>query len=466
MYSEVKKPAIAGFYGNPKYYRDYRYLQDDTQVLKNPHKGWYWHYIDNGCARPAYREGIGEDDMTDFPGLNHLYLRIDWADIEKREGEFDWSYIDSIFEHQGKLGYRFTFRLCCFEAGDITYATPEWVREKGAKGWFCEDDAWQPDYGDPIFLEYLERFFCEFGRKYNRHPLVEFVDVGTYGTWGEGHTGHGAGGSFPTEVLIKHINLHLKYFPNKPVLVNDDMINASANENGTERQRLLDYCMGKGMGLRDDSVLCGCYAKTGYYGYDTVRTPFMFDLFCENGPVDIEIEHYHRTGEEVNKGGFPLYEALKRTHATYCGFHGYPRPWLEKNKYLTEHLANKLGYWYFVNGAEIPECVSGYPSVLKLYFENKGFCHAYNPYQLKIKLVANDGSEHTVFEDNGRNLKWRSETVTAESVKIDLSSTPAGEYILCVGLFENNTPIKLGMKNQTLRADGFYELDSISVQKG
>ena len=28
----------------------------------------------------------------------------------------------------------------------------------------------------------------EYGRKFNGDSRVEFIDVGTYGTWGEGHT--------------------------------------------------------------------------------------------------------------------------------------------------------------------------------------------------------------------------------------------------------------------------------------
>lgn len=198
--------------------------------MNNPHKGWYWHYIDNGFGRINYRKGVEDDYTLDFPCLNHLYLRFDWADIEKEEGIFDWYYIDEIVNKWSKYNYRFAFRVCCYEAGEIKYATPEWVREAGAKGYFCGNDCWQPDYGDEIFLEKLENFMKEFGKKFNGHPLVEFVDVGTYGTWGEGHTGYGSGNSFPTDVLIKHINLHLKYFPDTYVIMNDDMINASANE--------------------------------------------------------------------------------------------------------------------------------------------------------------------------------------------------------------------------------------------
>ncbi|MBR5602382.1 MAG: hypothetical protein IKW24_07085, partial [Clostridia bacterium] len=38
-----------------KNYVDLRLLVDDKTVLRNPHKGWFWHYIDNGYTRGAYR---------------------------------------------------------------------------------------------------------------------------------------------------------------------------------------------------------------------------------------------------------------------------------------------------------------------------------------------------------------------------------------------------------------------------
>ncbi|MBQ2255976.1 MAG: hypothetical protein II330_03845, partial [Clostridia bacterium] len=89
-----------------KNYVDLRLLVDDKTPLRNPHKGWFWHYIDNGYARGAYREGHDEnDDLADFPGLNHLYLRFDWGDVEKSEGVYDFSYLDSIMEKWGARGY-------------------------------------------------------------------------------------------------------------------------------------------------------------------------------------------------------------------------------------------------------------------------------------------------------------------------------------------------------------------------
>lgn len=38
----------------------------------------------------------------------------------------------------------------------------------------------------PVFLEKLGAFMEAYGKKFNGHPLVETVDIGTFGTWGEG----------------------------------------------------------------------------------------------------------------------------------------------------------------------------------------------------------------------------------------------------------------------------------------
>lgn len=82
---------------------DLRPLADDKALLKNPHKGWYIHYIDNGIVRPAYRDTIRDGDyLEDLPLINHLYLRVDWSDLEPEEGKFDWSYLDRIFDEWGR----------------------------------------------------------------------------------------------------------------------------------------------------------------------------------------------------------------------------------------------------------------------------------------------------------------------------------------------------------------------------
>jgi hypothetical protein len=77
------------------------------------------------------------------------------------------------------------------------YATPKWVQDAGAKGTDFEfgkgpkpgGPLWDPDYLDPVFLAKLDRFLAAMALRYDGNPNVAFIDVGSFGMWGEGHTG-------------------------------------------------------------------------------------------------------------------------------------------------------------------------------------------------------------------------------------------------------------------------------------
>ena len=460
---------------------DLRPRIDDKTILRNPHKGWYMHYIDNGLTRRIYRDGIpAGDHLENFPGMHHLYLRMDWADLEKEEGKMDFTELDAIFSEWAPFGYRFAFRLCCFVRGGNPYSTPKWVREAGAKGTELPlqsgpgfdapkgEIAWEPDYGDPIFLEKLESFLKRFGEKYNGHPLVEFVDIGTFGTWGEGHTSGGTEKRYSADVLRRHVDLHLKYLPDTQLLLNDDMVNtaflggeSTFGRDGTESAlRFAAYCAGKGIGLRDDSVCVKYYSQM--FGYDTLRTGYLFDLFSPTAPVDLEFEHYNRVSPEGFKDGYAFLEALKRTHASFAGFHGYPQEWLKTRSAFTEYAANRLGYWYFFTGLDLPECVSGMKTLARLNVENRGWAPAYHPFELKVQAVCGE-KRYLLFKAEGKNLRWQ--TQCTEILPLSFVGVPAGKYELEIGLFEKDQPIQLAIQAQ-YQDQGYYRLCTFSVKEG
>ena len=59
--------------------------------------------------------------------------------------------------------------------------------------------------------------------------------------------------------------------------------------------------------------------------------------------------HYWSYNRDNARDGLVIIEAARRGHATYAGFHTYPEEWLADNYYVTEYLANRLGYWFTVN---------------------------------------------------------------------------------------------------------------------
>lgn len=461
-----------------KTYQDLRHLTDDKTVLENPHKGWYYHFLDNGYARPAYRDRLTEVKRLRTPCLNHMYLRFDWGDIEKEEGKLDWSYLDGIMETWGALGYQFTLRICTFEGANVTYATPKWLIDKGIgathvvptgaissdAGLSVEDlkaGAYEPDYRNALYLEKLDAFLAKCGEKFNHDPRIEYIDIGTFGTWGEGHTYAGSMKLFSVDVLKKHINLHLKHFPDKMLILNDDFIEHAAKSDRSGASELYDYCINKGLGIRDDSICVESYSLN--FGYDTLRLPTIFANFAKNAPVDIEFAHVVHNKDQYFKDGYPIIEALRHTHATYAGYHGYEEDWYAKSRYLTDYCANRLGYWFFVEGLDLGTPSSGCTEIGKVYIRNNGFSKCYHQYDLKLRLCDDEGNTYALNDRYPDSTRWERDETSEEVFRLNYKHVPAGKYHVELGLFEGDLPIKLAVKKEYLRPDGYYRLSEVEV---
>ena len=139
--------------------------------LENPHKGWYHHFPDN---HPDKYRIANDRDLLDFPGMDHLYIRLAWSYLEPREGEFRWEVIDQLIDKWVANGMGISFRISCKETStdriEQQYATPKWVMEAGQGGYFRKGQAsgsegpWEPGFDDPIFLRKLENFLMALPR--------------------------------------------------------------------------------------------------------------------------------------------------------------------------------------------------------------------------------------------------------------------------------------------------------------
>lgn len=448
-------------------YIDLRHLADDMTVLKNPHKGWFFHYIDNGYGRENYRNKIHKGDHLEwFPGMKNIYLRFDWADIEKEEGVYDWSYIDEIMNEWKKYGYEFGIRVCTYEVSKIRYAVPKWLVDMGIEGKFYEPEnkdvvgCFEPIYSDPLYLEKLNNFIAECGRKFDNNPLVDFVEIGTFGAWGEGHNGFGMEKVYDIETIKEHINMHIRHFKNKTVLINDDTISHLRKVDEKAGAEIMEYAMARGLGIRDDSVCVDYYCKT--FGYNTLETDFYYKYFTDNAPTALELEHFAGISDENLADCFRYLEALKAGKATYSGFHGDPYIWYERFKYFTEYAANRLGYWYFIDGVDLPKSYSGMYTMMKIYIRNEGFSKAYHRYEIKI-LAEGENGNYIINSEFPDNRCWQGGQSCEENIRLDFTNIPKGKYEIKIGMFEGTTPIKLALKEELLK-DGYYKIADIEVE--
>ena len=458
------------------------HLWDHEKVLRNPHKGWYLHYFDNGLDR--YGSSLDEDDyLLDFPGLNHIYLRLAWSYLEPEEGNFQWHIIDDVIKRWREKGYTVAFRITCkevrieidgVEVKQQVFATPEWVKNAGAKGRFIgfkgsnERIVWEPDYGDPIFLEKLNNFHKAFSEKFDDKQWVEYIDIGSFGDWGEGHTSASSRMDWPVEVIKKHIDIYCNNYKNSILMFSDGLIGSRTTEDGS-REELLNYFIEKGTTLRDDSPCVKHFADR--YGFSTLRNPEMFDLFWRRKPVDLELQHYPATlKDETWKEGKPFTTAVREAHPSFIGFHGYAREFLKDNPVVAKELANLSGYWYFLKSIEMPVILLRESNILlKMVWENHGVAPAYNKYNLYIKFENTRLNVNRIIElKESNNKNWMPGWVTGESNNIKTQKDqPSGEYTISVSLIHESEDtkrnIELGFMDDIRTDDGFYKILKVQI---
>ena len=466
---------------------DLRNKWDTIRPLINPDKGWYHHMLDNGINKYLIQD---EKDLTGFPGMDHLYLRLAWAYLEPEEGKFDWSYIDELVEKYVPMGYKISFRISCKETGaapgsvpveinGIRYATPYWVVKAGAKGIEQPEfgsASWTPVWDDPVFLEKLDHFHKAFAEKYDGKPWVRYIDVGSIGEWGEGHTHFSTRIPPSVEEVKTHMNLHLKHYKHSQLIVTDDLL---AYEKPEEDQKeLLDYAIKNGFSLRDDSPMVQYHVENNLHLW-TVLHPGYFEAAYKIMPTVFELEHYGKVktnghwlgknGEEiipeVGESGANIFRnSVRIIRPTYIGFHGYLGEWLKDNPDLTRELLNLCGYWYFPKSINHIQYKNG-----KLSFEmewlNKGVAPAYTTYQIRGKLIPVEKTSESIdfmVEDSG-NKNWVPNQTSIEKYTGTLSGKPKGEYWLAIQLFDTKSekPVEIGLK-ENLTNNGYFLIQKLT----
>jgi len=326
-------------------------LPDTGQTLVNPGMGWVLHHFDNSLVN--YGSKLAPADVVeDFPGLSVAYFRLAWSYLEPEEGHFDWPIVDSVAQRYIARGMQVAFRFTCSE-GEAGVGTPAWVRAAGAKGYFFEGGKgveseasgrpWEPDFDDPVFLAKLDRFLAAAGARYDGDPHVAFVDVGSFGIWGEGHTFWSTRRPYSAETVIRHVDLHRRHFQHTLLVANDDFADHGRGDAS------LGHAREQGLTLRDDSILVEPPPLA-------FKSAALAQPFWPHVPVILESEHYGPSRERGVWGDGSLYlKAIEEYHASYAAIHWWPREFLAANRHLVERINHRLGYRLQLVEASWPE---------------------------------------------------------------------------------------------------------------
>ena len=111
------------------------------------------------------------------PSVDGISLRQHWADLEPREGVFDFAYLDDQIARADKAGKQVSIRVPT--GGD---EMPAWVttavRNAGGNTFTFTDSDGQhtiPVFWDPTFLAKKNAVMAALGARYRNHPAVKVV---------------------------------------------------------------------------------------------------------------------------------------------------------------------------------------------------------------------------------------------------------------------------------------------------
>lgn len=327
--------------------------------LSNPHKGFTvptggaWTFVPEFEYGPY---GSLNNRAWDLVSYGSGYQQ--WNKLNPAKGVYDWTELEKLLNALAEHNMGYALRVLPYTPSFIKSNfppqeeydwTPPFVYEMGAKKILIdlrgtEYHAYAPVWDDSIYIWAAKEFAKALAEKYDGDPRIEYIDVRTFGEWGEWHTSHILGSEMPADsVLIDMLDYYASLFK-KTLLV------LPSNGFGDVYTHALEL----GITKRDD----------GFIGIPG-RPDTLLRAYNANLPTIAENIAGYRTMltyDDLIPGGSQKWtaerwvDAITTAHLTYyvldqdndCGYYFY-----KDNKALADSMSKVIGYNFIVTRAEL-----------------------------------------------------------------------------------------------------------------
>ena len=420
---------------------------DDTDdVLLNPGKGFV-HYGADYNTQTKYEK----------PYFTTGYHRFRWCDLEPQEGVYDFSKIDSWMEDYVSWGKKFAFGVMCVDtSSDKQFVTPEFVFQKTDKYYITNNEKHQyiPDWEDEVFLNALDKLVAELGKAYNGNENIAFIDILSYGNYGEQHL-FGIevdDQNYSTKKLIspeflkeRYIQPYINAFP-------DTML---VNPWGTAKydQMYIDL-FESGVTVRRDGICKytnGLDVLASAYG----KLPVIFE-YAGNYKDNIQ------EGTEA-KFNQMLEEAIQIAKPSYIEL---DNDWFERNPEYLKDLANRMGYYFRLKQAKFYENINKNKNTsITLTFKNDGVAPIYLDSEVYVGLLDKNGNvvKKVLTDINPKDIMPGEPY--SKKIKIKFDGVNDGTYTLAIGFMlkgQQSPSIKLGSTGNN--GNDWYVLGQVNLK--
>jgi len=344
-------------------------LEEIADVLPNPFKGFVpW----IGTQNPVYETKL-------------QYKTFEWRDVEPQKGAYNWTSFEQGWGNIAATGKRVGFRIsACTPGSGNLYDIPDWLVNEGValRGYSIDgQQGLAPDWDDPKFLQAHQDLINALGSRYDSDPRVAWIDIGSYGFWGEWHVYLNdtlAAAQATKQAILEH---YFNAFPTKlKVIAFDD-------DFATE------YVTSLGGGIRNDCL--GTQDSNDWY-LESLNAidPTLNSRVWKTAIITGEFCGGSAGATAGTTGRFDLnYDFIKLTHWSFIGpAGGAINPQDETHRQNLDKLHKTLGYRFVLRKVEHEQTVSPGASLsVAITVENKGITPFYLPWPVMGYLVSPDG---------------------------------------------------------------------------
>jgi hypothetical protein len=123
------------------------------------------------------------DDTPEFTVPSSLeFYYIGWDEIVQGERQFDWTVLDETLANAASRSNHVIWRIFCHYPGQ-SLRVPKYLIDAGIELVDTHDAGESPQYDDPLLLEAFEHFIAAFGKRYDGHKSLAFIQLGLLGYW-------------------------------------------------------------------------------------------------------------------------------------------------------------------------------------------------------------------------------------------------------------------------------------------
>ena len=420
-------------------------LEEDTGYLQIPGVGWQTFFItaqtDPTVAALPFKSGCA-------------YMRWTWGDLEPEEGQYAFAMIDEWLARCREANQALAFRVMLSWPGHEG-TIPRWLLDKGIKYTYseCPEEGahYEVDIEEPIVSELHAKLIRALGERYDGHPDLALVDIGSVGLWGEWHN-YCDPGLMPGDSMRKAIiDLYYEAFPNTPLtaLVDNRTNVLYANSKGRSAWR--GDCWGNGPGT-----------GVGWNHHEDSYWP-MVNLMPDGwktGTVALEpcgtFGDFPTPPKDVVDDAIAWHATLIQNKSHYV-----PANWLPD----IERLVMKLGFRLILREVTFKKEINpGSDLTIFMKWENLGIAPPYRDHRIAFRLKNSSGENKAVTITGTSIQGWlpgEKEVNISYAVPEDVT---AGNYDLEMGIvFHCSIDHVIPIANQGKTEDGWYTLGSLKV---